>query len=77
MYIYMYTYTMQWAASKGTDLATHQLIFIISDCTMSGMSLSIVFLDLVQAFDRIVREIALGWLHMNEIYKVEHVHLGP
>ena len=46
---------------KGTDLATHLLRSVQDYAKMHYKSLAIVFVDLSKAFDKIVREIVMGW----------------
>ena len=46
---------------KGTGLATHTLRTAIDLCIARSKPLAILFIDLSKAFDRVIREFALGW----------------
>lgn len=46
---------------KGSDFATHLLRSLLDLAAINGLSIAILFVDLVKAFDRILREIVLGW----------------
>ncbi|CAK0891389.1 unnamed protein product, partial [Prorocentrum cordatum] len=50
-------------AGRGTDLAAHLARSFCDYCTTKGLSCFVWFVDLVKAFDRVVREIVLGWPH--------------
>ena len=45
---------------KGSDFATHLLRSLLDLAAINGLSIAILFVDLVKAFDRILREIVLG-----------------
>ena len=47
--------------SKSGDLATHLLRTMLDIAAASCLSIVILFVDLVKAFDRVLREIVLGW----------------
>ena len=46
---------------RGTDFATHLVRSFLDYCSIASLSVFILFVDLVKAYDRIVREIVLGW----------------
>ncbi|CAK0802742.1 unnamed protein product, partial [Prorocentrum cordatum] len=52
-------------AGRGTDLAAHLARSFCDYCTAQGLSCFVWFVDLVKAFDRVVREIVLGWPHVS------------
>ena len=49
------------AKERSTDFATHVLLSFIAVCNACAMSYFVLFVDLVKAFDRIVRELVFGW----------------
>ena len=62
---------------KGSDLGTHTLRTAIDRAASLGLSPAILFVDLVKAFDRVLREIVLGWPQTGEENGVEYlVKLG-
>ena len=46
---------------KGSDFATHLLRTLLDYAASCGKSVAILFVDLVKAFDRVIREVVLGW----------------
>ena len=48
-------------SGKGTDFASHIVRSFIDMCNALSLSFFILIVDLVKAFDRIVRELVLGW----------------
>ena len=46
---------------KGSDLATHVVCTIVDHAMLYILSICILLVDLVQAFDRAVRDVAFGW----------------
>lgn len=48
-------------SGRGTDFAHHILQSYLDYCTLAKLCVFILFLDLVKAFDRVVRELVLGW----------------
>jgi hypothetical protein len=46
---------------RSTDFATHLVREALAYATIAKLSIFILFIDLVKAFDRIIREITLGW----------------
>ena len=46
---------------KSGDLATHFLRTMMDMATACSLSVVILFIDLVKAFDRVLREIVIGW----------------
>ena len=51
---------------KGADFATHVLRTLQDYTAARGLSLIILFVDLVKAFDRVLRELVLGWPELGE-----------
>ena len=45
---------------RGTDFATHVVRTFLDMCMALSLSFFILFIDLVKAFDRVVRELVLG-----------------
>ena len=45
----------------GTDLASHTVISFIEYCKSHTLSFFVLFVDLVKAFDRVLREITVGF----------------
>lgn len=48
-------------AGRSTDFASHVVRLFVDWCRITKMSFFVLFVDLVKAFDRIIREIVLGW----------------
>ena len=48
-------------AGGGTDFPAHTMRLILEYAATEQRSVAVVFFDLVQAFDRAIREIVLGW----------------
>eukprot|EP00959_Pyramimonas_sp_CCMP1952_P047377 988789-Pyramimonas_sp.AAC.1 len=48
-------------AGRGTDYAAHHVHSFQAYCNATGRSAFAWFVDLAKAFDRIVREVVLGW----------------
>ena len=48
-------------AHLGTDLAHHFLLSCIDFATVMELNVFILFVDLTQAFDKILRELVFGW----------------
>ncbi|CAK0869748.1 unnamed protein product [Prorocentrum cordatum] len=48
-------------AQKGTDFASHLVQSLIALAEKNGWSIFVLFIDLVKAFDRVVRESVLGY----------------
>ena len=46
---------------RSTDFATHLVREVIAYAAAAKLCLFILFIDLVKAFDRVIREITLGW----------------
>ena len=46
---------------RGTDFATHLLRTLIDRAELTGSSIAILYVDLTKAFDKVLREIVLGW----------------
>ena len=47
--------------SKSGDLATHLLRTMLDLAPARCLSIAILFIDLVKAFDRVLREVGIGW----------------
>ena len=48
-------------SKRGTDFGTHMLTSFIESRTNDNDSIGICFVDLVKAFDRVLRELVMGW----------------
>ena len=48
-------------SSRGTDFGTHMLTSFIESRTGDNDGVGICFVDLVKAFDRVRRELTMGW----------------
>ena len=48
-------------AGKGTDLAAHMIRSLLDLANLARLSIFILFIDLVKAFDRVIREIVFGF----------------
>eukprot|EP00973_Karenia_brevis_P015981 2184649-Karenia_brevis.AAC.1 len=46
---------------RGTDFATHLVASAVAAASMMSLSIFVLFLDLVKAFDRVVRQLVVGW----------------
>ena len=46
---------------RSTDFATHLVREVIAHAAAAKLCIFILFIDLVKAFDRVIREITLGW----------------
>lgn len=49
------------APKKGTDIATHVVKSAIAASVMLEVSIFVLFVDLVKAFDKVIRQIVYGW----------------
>ena len=58
---------------RGTDFAHHLVSTIIDYAAVADMSVFILFIDQVKAFDRIVREMVVGWADDLQGDHVEHL----
>eukprot|EP00973_Karenia_brevis_P095956 12429960-Karenia_brevis.AAC.1 len=47
-------------AGGGTDFASHIVRSFLEYCLCASLSYFVLFVDLVKAFDRIIRELVLG-----------------
>ena len=47
---------------KGTDFAGHVVKSLLDLATLASLSIFVLFIDLVKAFDRVIREIVFGFL---------------
>ena len=50
-------------SGRGTDMASHIVRTFIAHCTAAKLSMFVLFVDLVKAFDRVIREIVPVWPH--------------
>ena len=65
------------APGRGTDIASHVVRSVVDFASLLDMSLAIVYVDLIKAFDFIIREFALGWISRNEVDNTQRlVKLG-
>ena len=48
-------------AGRGTDLASHIVASFLDYCRLGQKSCFVLYLDLVKAFDRVIREVVLGF----------------
>ena len=46
---------------KGTDLASHLVRSAVAAAAMLNMSVCVLLVDLVKAFDKVVRQLVHGW----------------
>ena len=46
---------------RGTDFASHIVRSLLDIAHLKGWSVFVLFLDLIKAYDRVVRELVLGW----------------
>ena len=46
---------------RSTDFATHMVREVIAHAAAARLCIFVLFIDLVKAFDRVIREITLGW----------------
>ena len=58
---------------KGGDFATHLLRTVMDHAASWGLSIVILFVDLVKAFDRILREVVLDWSQLPEQRSTEYL----
>ena len=65
----------QYGATKGrgTDFATHIITSVAAIAKMMEWSIFILFIDLTKAFDRIIREIIVGWPMLLESENPQHL----
>jgi len=47
--------------NKGCDIATHFIRTALDFARTKGVAIAVVFVDLVKAFDRVIREFVIGW----------------
>ena len=55
---------------RGTDLASHLLRSPVDFSSFTGKTVAILFVDLVKAFDRVIREFVVGWPHLPRVDKL-------
>eukprot|EP00973_Karenia_brevis_P044961 6225913-Karenia_brevis.AAC.1 len=48
-------------AKRGSDLANLMLRCLVDYALLMGWAVAIIFIDLIKAFDTIIRELAIGW----------------
>ena len=51
---------------RGADFATHIVTTVTAWAKTMSWSIFILFLDLVMAFDRVVRQLVVGWGEVHE-----------
>ena len=60
-------------AVGGTEYAHHTITTCIDYAKIMGMSIFVLFLDLEKAFDKVVREIVLGWPQNISVAPIEYL----
>ena len=60
-------------SKRGTDFGTHMLTSFIESRTNDNESIGICFVDLVKAFDRVLRELVMGWPRSMTSHPIEHL----
>ena len=65
----------QYGATKGrgTDFATHIITSMAAVAKLMEWSIFLLFIDLTKAFDRIIRELVVGWPLLLEADKVQYL----
>ena len=58
---------------KGSDIANHLVRTAYDFAAGNGLSIALVFLDLIKAFDYVLREIVIGWPQYHSEDKVEYL----
>ena len=58
---------------KGTDFATHLVRSVIDYAALRGISVAIVFIDLIKAFDFALRELTVGWPQRDIPSRISHL----
>ncbi len=46
---------------RGTDMATHLIRSAIDTAKLLELRVSVLFVDLVKAFDKVIRQLVFGW----------------
>ena len=60
-------------SKRGTDFGTHMLTNFIESRTNDNDSIGICFVDLVKAFDRMLRELVMGWPRSMTSHPIEYL----
>lgn len=58
-------------SGKGTDFATHVIRTAVDYAKVHTKSMAVLYIDLTKAFDRIIREFAVGWPKLSSVDKQE------
>ena len=58
---------------KGSDFATHLLRTMLDYAAANALSIAILFVDLVKAFDHVLREVVIGWPQLGTTQGVEYL----
>ena len=48
-------------SGRGTDMASHVIRSAAAAASMLNLSIFVLFVDLIKAFDKVIREIVHGW----------------
>ena len=62
-------------SKRGTDFGTHMLTSFIESRTNDNDSIGICFVDLVKAFDRVLRELVMGWPRSMTSHPIEYLRV--
>ena len=60
-------------SKRGTDFGTHMLTSFIELRTNDNDSIGICFVDFVKAFDRVLRELVMGWPRSMTSHPIEYL----
>ena len=60
-------------AGRGTDFASHIIHLSIEAAALFNWSICVLFIDLVKAFDRVVRQLVLGWGRIPPADRLPHL----
>ena len=60
-------------SKRGTDFGTHMLTSFIEARTNDNDSIGVCFVDLVKAFDRVLRELMMGWPRSMTAHPIEYL----
>ena len=57
--------------NRGTDMASHLVQSLIDYAALSSLSILVLFVDFIKAFDRVVRQLMYGWGNISEDSRYE------
>ena len=60
-------------SKRGTDFGTHMLTSFIESRTSDNDSIKICFVDLVKAFDHVLRKLVMGWPRSMTSHPIEYL----